>query len=225
MSKLRTIFKNKYAIRSLVVLALVVGISGSMMAIGGGDDDGVDPRIPLEVPSFSMTFNKPEGQSVSVGNRQVASEQIRRLDYNAPDRWVETVIASPDIVTQWGTFSKVGSYQRVDGDTYTTYDATTGDIRMETIERGRRIPGIYMSPMPIHGINKSDSPLPSYNRVTTSARVCFNDSCTDNAQGISFTDDNREYIYADDARGIPLKFGTGIEVTELTVHSEHQAIP
>ena len=223
MSKLRTIWKNKYARGTLVLLALVVFISGGMMSIGGGS--GSNPNWPLERPSFTMTFTKADGQSALVGDHKVASQQTRRLDYTAPDRWVETVTASPDIVTSWGTFSGVGSYERVDGNTYTSYDAVDGYLITETIESGRRIPGIYMVPMPLHGINDSDSPIQSYSRVATTARVCYNSSCTDNAEGISFTYNGIDHVYADDARGIPLKFGNNFQVTEVTVHSAHQAIP
>ena len=112
MSKLRTIWKNKYARVTLVLLALLVFISGGMMAIGGS---GSNPNVPLERPSFTMSFTLADGQAVTVGDVDVASQQTRRLDYTAPDRWVETVTASPDIVTSWGTFSDVGSYKRLDG--------------------------------------------------------------------------------------------------------------
>jgi hypothetical protein len=222
MSKLRTIWKNKYARVTLVLLALLVFISGGMMAIGGGSSD---PNVALERPSFTMSFTLADGQAVTVGDVDVASQQTRRLDYTAPDRWVETVTASPDIVTSWGTFSDVGSYQRVDGNTYTSYDAVDGYLITETIESGRRIPGSYTAPMPLHGINDSDSPIQSYSRSATSARVCYNSSCTDNAQGILFTYSGIDYVYADDARGIPLKIGDSFQVTEVTVHSAHQAIP
>ena len=82
-----------------------------------------------------------------------------------------------------------------------------------------------MIPAPLHGINDSDSPIQSYSRSATSARVCYNSSCTDNAQGISFTYNGIDFVYADDARGIPLKFGDSFQVIEVTVHSAHQAIP
>ena len=209
-----------------LLVALLVGISGGMMAIGGsGGDSSVNPNLPFRHPSLTMTFTMADGQSVIVGNRHVDSEQTRRLEYTSPNNWVETVLTSPDIVTQWGTFSAVGSYQRVNGNTYTEYDAADGALYTETITRGERMPGIYMMPMPIHGINHDDSFIESYSRVRTSARVCFNDSCTDNAEGISFTQHGVEHVYVDDARGIPLKFGDNFEVTKVTIHSARQAIP
>ena len=226
MAKLLTALKNKYSIPTLFLLTLVVGLSAGMMAIGGtGYSSSDNPNLPMRHPSFTMTFTLDNGQSVMVGNRHVDSEQTRRLEYTSPNNWVETVLTSPDIVTRWGTFSAVGSYQKVDGNTYTEYDAVDGALHTETITRGHRVAGIYVMPMPIHGINNDDSFIQSYSRVRTSARVCFNDSCTDNAEGISFAHNGVPYIYVDDARGIPLKFGDDFQVNEVTIHSEHQAIP
>lgn len=222
MTKLLTTLKKKY---SIALIVLLVGLSLGMMAIGGsGYSDSVNPNLPLRQPSFTMIFKVADGQQVMVGDRHVDSHQTRRLEYTSRTKWVETVTASPDIVTQWGTFSDVGSYQKMDGNTFTTYDAVVGDVITETITRGTRAPGIYMMPMPMHGINHDDSFIESYSRVRTSARVCFNDSCTDNAEGISFSTNVRSYIYVDDARGIPLKFGDNFEVTEVTIHSARQAI-
>ena len=44
-------------------------------------------------------------------------------------------------------------------------------------------------------------------RKTTTAKVCFNSSCQINATGIVLDDDGWEYIWVDDARGIPLQAG------------------
>ena len=46
-----------------------------------------------------------------------------------------------------------------------------------------------------------------------------------NLTGRSYTKNSMTHIYADDARGIPLKIGDSFQVIEVTVHSANQAIP
>ena len=221
MTNLRAILKNRYARATLALLALVVFISGGMMSFGeeGGDASYTPP------PSFTMTFTLAGGQAVMVGDREVDSQQTRRMDYTSPTQWTETVTASPDIVTRWGTFSHVGSYISANGFTITEYDATSGETRTYTQEHeGIRVPGPYMIPIDIASAEDSARGIAANGALSTTARVCFNGACEANHTGRSYTINGETWVYADDARGIPLKIGDNFVVTELTIHSARQAI-
>ncbi len=216
------ILKNRYVLTAAALLLLVVFISGGMMSIGGeGGDASYTPP-----PSFTMTFTLADGQAVSVGGQAVASNQTRRMDYTAPDRWTETVTTSPDIVTSWGTFNAAGSYISVNGTTVTEYNAVTGLTSTYTQEHsGIRVPGAYMIPIDIESAEDSSHGIVANGAASTTARVCFNGACQDNHTGRSYTIDGETWVYADDARGIPLKIGDDFQAIEVTVNSAKQTIP
>jgi hypothetical protein len=174
-----------------------------------------------EWPPFTLVYELEQGQSVMVGNRQIDSRQVRRYEYVSPTEWKDTVLESAPTDTRVGIFSNVGSYQMVDGRRYTEFDAATNSFRKDTVDRGtRRVPiGI---PTPFHMLGfELEGQQPT--RVVTTATVCFQEDCQPNAGGLFYTSENgREYVFADDTRGIPLRVGTGFLVRELRVEDERK---
>ena len=173
---------------------------------------------------MTMTYDVT-GHLFSIGD-QPSEETTNsyRFTFTSEDSWIEEVIAAPDVVLRVGTFSEVGSYQRLDGNQYTVYDSITGSTRTETVEEG-----IYMipqsalfGPMPLSGLKEHVDSSPE--KIATTTRVCFNDDCTANTEGWRFVDGELEFIYADDARGIPLQIGSFV-IKEIQVHGDKQPLP
>ena len=146
--------------------------------------------------------------------------RVRRLTYTSRDSWIEEVISSDPIVTHVGTFSDIGSYQKLENGQYTTYDAVTESTEVKTVEDGIvMIPRGGLHPHPIDFLEDLfDREFPA---VSTTTKVCFNDVCTDNAPGWEFREENM--LFADDARGIPVKMGDFV-VTEVRVQGEREPV-
>ena len=65
-----------------------------------------------------------------------------------------------------------------------------------------------------------------FTQVETDVRVCFQSVCEDNASGIRMEYNNREYIFVDDVRGIPLKRGaTSFKAREVLISDSKQPAP
>ena len=170
-----------------------------------------------------MIYEVEQGQTVMVGNRQIDSWQMRRMEFESPTRWKVTILQSAPIETRVGTFSQVGSYQMLDGRSFTEFDAATNSLREETVERGvRRIPTAFPAPLYMIGL-EIEGLKPT--RVVTTTTVCFREQCQENATGLLYTRDNgREWVFADDSRGILLRVGTAFVVLELRVHDERLGV-
>ena len=151
------------------------------------------------------------------------STRTYRLTYTSRDSWIEEIIAAPDIQTRAEAFSDIGSYQKIEDGQYITYDAVTGDTTIAPLDESVSIiPRSRLYPKPIAMLKKYYDPSPE--KVATTSRVCFNDDCEINAEGWRFMEGNRESIYADDARGIPLKLGDFV-IKEVLVHGARQPVP
>ena len=144
--------------------------------------------------------------------------QVRQLSFASTTSWVEEVVQADDIVVGVGTFNDTGSYQKLDGNQYTSYDITTGETQTETIpEDTMRIPRSGFTPISIGVLEEAlDKEVV---RVPTSTRVCFDDVCEDNAAGWKLQKGRRVVVFADDARGIPVKLDN-IMIIEVRVHDE-----
>ncbi len=228
-------FINRFKTKSRILALLVVGAvvtAAVLVTIGAFSPTERVPTVH-ELPSFTMRYALSDGQSVTVGNRAVASRQERRLVYTSYDNWVETVLVSAPAVTRVGTFSAVGSYRSVNGDLYTEYNALDGSTTTSSVSEGldpksdpvRMPPAAWLTVFPIELVRAGTVTMTQNGAAQTSARVCFEAQCTDNYTGLSFTDGTVTSVYADDARGIPLKIGDSVEVLELTVHSARMALP
>ncbi len=149
--------------------------------------------------------------------------ETRRLTYNSRNSWEEKVIAADPFEVRVGVFSTVGSYRRLENDHYTTYDDPIGSTTVEEVGEGSlTIPRDGLIANPIDPLEKFlDIELTP---VTTKTRVCFEVACTDDAPGWEFRYKGELVVYADDARGIPVKVGDNFEVTELRVQGERISV-
>ena len=155
---------------------------------------------------------------VEVPVNDLSVRQVRRLTYESTTSWVEEVVQAEDVVLGIGSFNDTGSYQKVDGDQYTSFDISTGQTQTETIpEDVLRIPRAGFDPVPIGVIERALDK--SLTQVQTTTRVCFNDECTENAPGWKLEEDRSVAVFADDARGIPVRLSSFV-VAELRVHDE-----
>jgi hypothetical protein len=182
-------------------------------------------REAAEWPPFTMLYELEQGQAVMVGNRQVDSRQVRRLEYGSPTQWKVTVMESAPIETRVGTFSAVGAYTRLDGRKYTEFDAVTNSVTEEEVAPStRRVPSGLFVPFRMLGLDIAGL---KPTRVATTATVCFLDDCQEDAGGLLYTRENgQELVFAEDPRGIPLRIGTGFTVHELQVHDgQHEVEP
>ena len=169
---------------------------------------------PADWPALTMTYD------VTTKVNGVDIQQTRELVYASRDSWVETVIAADSYTVPQGTFSVVGSYQKVSGGQSIYYDVTTGGTRTETIEEGSvQIPRSGLLPMPLAEIEEYTSK--DLTSTTTATRVCFDDECTDSAAGWEW--EEAGLVFADDARGIPVKIGD-FAVTEVRVQGGKETL-
>ena len=118
---------------------------------------------------------------------------------------------------RYGVASNVGSYTRVDGEAITEYDAMDGGIAESTVEEDTIfVPNSAFVPRWPELLDAN--PEFTISRVATSAKVCFNGECEENAVGILYERDRFELVLADDSRGITLRLGDGFLVRGVEVH-------
>ena len=197
------------------VLAVIVVVGGA--TIGFLTWANQSRAEPNDWPPLIMRYN------VEVGVNDGVINQVRQLTYiRGPPglRWWWR--PRRDITVAVGTFNDVGSYQQLEGRVYTTYDATTGETRTETVSDDEvRIPRGGLMPSPISVI---ESALGKQGEeVATTTKVCFDDDCTELAAGWKFSDGNSTVVFADDARGIPVKIGDFV-VTEVLVQGGQEPV-
>ena len=169
---------------------------------------------PKDWPALTMTYDL----TTSVNGVDV--RQTRELVYTSRDAWVETVISADSYTISQGTFSDVGSYQKVGAGQYNYYDATTGDTRTEAIAAGSvHIPRGGLLPMPLEDIEAHTGK--QLTSTTTATRVCFDDDCIDAAAGWEWAE--ASIVFAADARGIPVKIGDFV-VTEVRVQGGKETL-
>lgn len=59
--------------------------------------------------------------------------------------------------------------------------------------------------------------------TTTNAKVCFLEDCTENAPGLLYRESNgTEFVFVEDARGIPLRVGDSFIVKEIHIKDTRQ---
>ncbi len=166
----------------------------------------------VEWPPLTMYYNREtrsEGQSFLIK---------MRLDHNSPDSWTQEIIKGRVYDTRWGSFDQTGSYDRLEGRTFTTYSATTGLSETETVPDGTRMVTEWSSvPVQVSMFDHLLGIIPE--TVITQTRVCFRDDCTDNAPGWKYVVGSQTYIIADDARGIPIQKNNFV-IDEILVHAD-----
>ena len=170
------------------------------------------------LPPMTMLY-EAYGPSISVGDRSIEPfKELHRLEYRSETQWVDTVIESPAVdLGRYGTRSSVGSYTRLNGKSITEYDAMDGSIDESTVSDDT-----VFVPDPALALGTPDlldhSSKFTKSRVTTSAKVCFNGECVENAVGILYESSRTALVFVDDSRGIPLRLGDGFLVRSVEIH-------
>ena len=213
---LRNVLDNRMAVIGAVV-ALSLILSGSVVGIHSATSAEGDAW-----PAFTMTY-EVDGTAIGVGDATYQGREVHRLEYRTGKDWVDTVTAAPSVDTVAGPVSAVGSYRRLSGQLLTEFDSFLGRTSVTEIVSGvNYIPGAPFTKIPIRVLVEHGDEL---TRKTTTAKVCFNSSCQINATGIVLDDDGWEYIWVDDARGIPLQVGSSaFVVTDLQIEGEKQEV-
>ena len=203
------------------VIGGVVALSPIIFGTAMGIHRTVSARVD-EWPPFTMAY-EIDGSTVSVGNETYQGREVHRLEYRTETHWIDTVTVAPSVETAAGPASAVGSYRRLNRRVFREFDSFVGATSVTEIERGvNLIPGAAFSRLSIRVLVEHGYEL---TRKTTAAKVCFNSSCQINATGIAMNDDGWEYIWVDDARGIPLQIGiSAFVVTELQIEGEKQEV-
>jgi hypothetical protein len=172
-------------------------------------------------PELSINY-EVTGQFYSIGDtppETVTKEYL--LSYRSLNEWRKEVVAAPAItVSDDYEFSQLGSYMEIKGGIITRYDATGGGTTTKPFEEdGILSPGFRRAPMPLEMMLALGYGDPV--KKQTDTLLCWETSCEKNPWGWSFTEGNKEYIYAQDKRGIPLSV-PGINILEVRVHSPQE---
>ncbi len=203
----------------LVLLIAAVVATSVVVAMSVWADGPAGPVIPTW-PPFTMVY-EADGVVYSMGSSpSVTTREVRRLEYQSQTQWTDTVVEAPTITYTVGWSSRVCSSTRVNGDSYTEYNASGETTYAETLgENEIRLAGSLPPPFPIEDSRVETEP------TVTSAKVCFNDECTENAAGLLHRKANgAEFVYVDDARGIPLRVDDVLFVKEIHIEDAKQQI-
>jgi hypothetical protein len=204
---------------SLVLLILTAVAVSVFIAVSVRADQPVAPTIPTW-PAFSMLY-ETDGETYTRGSSpQVNTREVRRLDYQSPTQWTDTVVEAPTITTSVGSHSRVGYTAQLNGTSYVEADAAGRQLHTYTVDEDTTfLVGTMPPPFPIVA-----SGVTTTTKATT-AKVCFQTECTENAGGVLYTKSNgSEFVYVDDARGIPLQVNDSFIVKEITINDTKQAI-
>ncbi len=203
----------------LVLLIATVVATSVVVAMSAWADGPAGPVIP-EWPPFTMVY-ETNGIVYSIGSSPaVTTREVRRLEYQSRTQWTDTVVEAPTITTTVGSTSRVGSSTRVNGDSYTEYNASGETTYADTVgENVTMLTGSMPPPFPIEESGVETEP------TVTSAKVCFNDECTENAAGLLYKQTKRsELVLVDDARGIPLRVNDAFVVREIRINDAKRQI-
>jgi hypothetical protein len=210
---------HKVTIFSVAALAAAAAAIGIALAVMSVQADDPYPTIPTW-PSFTMVY-EADGIAVTAKNYQgEITREVRQLKYVTKTNWTDTVLKAPTITTPVGQFTRTGSYARMNGSTFTEYDASTGTTHSQSVPTDTTIgTSSIMLPFPIEESNLSFTATP------TTARVCFHNKCKENAQGLMYVKANGTHmVFVDDARGIPLRVSDAFIVSEIQINDTQEPV-
>ena len=211
----KSILGNRFTVAGTAILLCLVAATGSLLfwAMAQGDTP------TAEWPALTMSYETTRTYS----GETEPSTLKRQLEYSGLNNWKTTVIEAPTIDRASGSFTQLGSYVEVRNGQITTYDSVTGELETEPLEEGDYyLPVSRMVPIDFSKIQEAHAAPPI--ERTTDTKVCFDEECDDNATGWVFVqEDGSEFVYADDARGIPLAL-PGVTITEVLVTGGKESI-
>ena len=122
----------------IVALAATSVVFVATSEIGVKASGPVGPVIPTW-PQFTMVY-ETAGPAIAIGqNPAEVTREVRRLEYQSETQWKDIVIEAPTIETRVGQFNRVGSFQQLNGRTFTEFDALGGSSHETTVEEGTRV--------------------------------------------------------------------------------------
>ena len=173
-----------------------------------------DPTAEVSYwPPLTMVYevNGPVYNGVQI-------REVHRLEYRSITEWTDTVIESDSIESRaMGTVNTVGSFERLNGTKFESYDSITDDLHVQYEEGGILVPSGFLVPIHISELKKVHDLIPT----TTASKVCYRDDCEQDAGGLAYTSPGgMEWIIANESRwGIPLKAGDVFFVREVRIDS------
>ena len=177
------------------------------------------------LPPMTMVY-EVYGPSISVGERSIEPfKELHRLEYQSETEWIDTVIESPSVdLGRYGVGSNVGSYTRLDGRAIDEYDAMDGSMEESAVsEDSIFVPNSAFFYALATPNSTDDTPGLSKSQVVSSATVCFNGDCEENARGVLYSGDGFELVMLmNDSWGIPLRLGDGFLVREIEIQVAKQ---
>ena len=203
----------------LVLLVIAVAVVGVAVTVSVRADQPASPTIPTW-PAFTMLYETNGVTYTRGASGPTTTREVHRLDYVSATEWTNTIVESPDITTSVGSHNRVGYYTKLNGNSYVEYDATGESEYSNTVENNTTmLVGTMPPPFPIEGSGISTT------ATGTSAKVCFQDICTENAEGLLYTKDSgAQFVFVDDARGIPLRVNDAFVVREILIKDARQEI-
>ena len=237
-----TLTKHRLLLVPLVALVLLLtwyGLAGDVM----GQEEPEVPGCPerercvsvRDWPPFTAIFKAYADSSISVDGAQYRPLVTYRLEWRRINDWEATVIDAERFDFGYNVFDLTGSYERFRDNTYTTYDATTGDEpRVTTYPAGNyHFPPGGPAFWPPTYVGLDLATRTDGEAVPVDADVCVGATChevqssasraTAATIGRRFSDESlADHTFTDVFGRIPLKVdrtGQGmLEVLELQVH-------
>ena len=201
----------------VVLLVVATGIAYSLLRM-----DLKAQAVTDDWPAFTMTY-EIKGPTISANGQIVPSfNEIHRFDFESKSEWVDAVIEAPEISTDYGMVSSLGSYRQLQGHQLTEFDAIDGSLMQTSVDEGvRYTPNSFLVPLANRSIELTTEITAT--RIDTDTRVCFLEECTENSDGLTYVlDDGTEWVFADDSRGFPLRVGNVFTVNELLINDERR---
>ena len=209
----------------VIGIALLALLIISLLMYMDISETSVEATSGKFVPPLTMVY-EAYGPSISVGDRYIeSSKELHRLEYTSETAWVDTVTEAPSVdLGRYGVGSNVGSYQRLDGNVITEYDAMDGSMEESTAsdDDGVLSPNWAFAYAPAVRDFTDDTPGLSKSQVVTSAKVCYNGECEENVAGVLYRTERTErtelVMYIGDSWAFPLRMGEGFLVREVEIY-------
>ena len=219
MENLQSIMPSRRTVLAALVIVAIIVVSVMSVIRSNVAAQSVN----TDWPSLTMTY-ETAGPSTLVGGVEQFGIEVRRMEYTSKHSWTDTITEAPDIETTVGTFNLTGSFMSLDNGVITEYDSITGTT--STVAATDGVSHVAGAAFVRNSIDKLQEHGYEFTQVETDVRVCFQSVCEDNASGIRMEYNNREYIFVDDVRGIPLKRGaTSFKAREVLISDSKQPAP
>lgn len=206
----------------VLVVGIALALAVAVVLWQTTSSKGQENPIPI-MPQMTVVY-ETTGPSINAGGREVASREVRRLVYTSKTRWTDTVIEAPTVdLGRYGTGSRVGSYESLDGESTVSYNALTGLRDEGTHDGGTLVPNQALIYGTIPSVLLDGAPALTKSEVTSEATVCKDGTCVDNVTAVQYrgaTGQADLVIYRTAAWSVPLKLGSLYEAKKIEIQTE-----